>query len=144
MAGDLKSLIRYHKWRLDEKRRALADLHSLTDRLAEQLVALEAEVKAEHDAARQSPETAVTLAAYINQANFRKRTLTESIAQVKRQIEVATDEMQEVFQEVKRYELAQDERTRREKEKIRRRETTMLDEIAATGFHRRQREDAEV
>ncbi|HYD31805.1 MAG TPA: flagellar export protein FliJ [Azospirillaceae bacterium] len=140
MAGDLKALIRYHKWRLDEKRRALADLHSLAERLREQLAALEAEIKAEQDAARQSTEAALTFANYIAQANFRKKTLASSIAQVDRQIDVATDEMSEVFQEVKRYEIAQEERNRREKEKIRQRETAMFDEVAASGFQRRQRE----
>lgn len=140
MAGDLKALIRYHKWRLDEKRRALAELHSLADKLREQLAALEDEIKAEQETARQSTEAALTFANYITQANFRKKTLAESIAQVDRQIEVATDEMRDVFQEVKRYEIAQEERTRREKEKIRRREAAMFDEVAATGFQRRQKE----
>lgn len=140
MASDLKALIRYHKWRLDEKRRALAELHSLAEKLREQLAALEDEIKAEQEAARQSTEAALTFANYITQANFRKRTLRESIAQVDRQIEVATDEMRDVFQEVKRYEIAQEERTRRDKEKIRRREAAMFDEVAATGFQRRQRE----
>lgn len=138
--GDLKTLIRLHRWRLDEKRRALADLHALVECLREQAMVLEEDIKAEQETVRSAPEIAFSYANFAVAALNRRRTLAASIAQVEQQIVTATDEMHAVFQEVKRYELAQEERDRRTAERQRRRDTAMLDEVAATGFERRQRE----
>lgn len=138
--GDLKSLIRYHRWQLDEKRREVADLNAMLDRLHEQQAALEAEITAEQQAARSHGDVAFSYAGFAQQALRRRRTLAGAVAQVESQIARATDVLREMFQEVKRYELAQDERTRQEKAKQRHRENTMLDEVAAMGFQRRRQD----
>ena len=141
--NELKTLIRLHKWKLDEKRRALAELEALAERLAEEKRRLEDEVLAEQAAARASEDAGFAYAAYAKVVIERRRRLEESIAQVARQIETAREEMADAFQEVKRYELAQEGRDRRDRERLRRREGAMLDEVAVTGFMRRRREAAE-
>ncbi|WP_207476539.1 flagellar FliJ family protein [Arenibaculum pallidiluteum] len=140
--SELKTLIRLHKWKLDEKQRALAELEALAERLSGEKQRLEDEVLAEQAAARESAEVGYGYAAYAKVAIERRRRLEESIEQVARQIEAARDEMADAFQELKRYELAQEGRDRRERERLRRREGAMLDEVAVTGFARRRRETA--
>ncbi len=141
--SELQTLVRLHKWKVDEKRRALGELQALADRLAEEKRRLEDEVLAEQAAAKASGEVVFGYGAYAKTVIERRKRLEQSISQVERQIEAATDEMAEAFQELKRYELAQESRDKREREKLRKRENAMLDEVAVTGFARRRREAAE-
>ncbi|KAA0685431.1 flagellar export protein FliJ [Azospirillum brasilense] len=142
--SSLKTIIRLQKWKLDEKRRALAELQNLADRLQAEIDRLKEEIAAERDTARGNVEYAFTYSNYIQAAMERGKRLTQSMGQVEAQIAVATDEMAEAFQELKRYELAEEERLKREKEKLKRKEANMLDETALVGFRRRQREESEL
>lgn len=140
--SSLKTVIRLHKWQLDEKRRALADLQNLRDRLLAELQRLQQEMLHEQAVARADPLAAYGYAAFAKAALERGRRLQDSIAQVDRQIAAATEEMAEAFQELKRFELAEEERMKREREKIRRKEDAMLDETALVGFRRRQEQES--
>ena len=139
--SSLKTIIRLQKWKLDEKRRALSELQSLADRLMAEIERLKEEIASEQNAARTNPEYAFTYSNYIRAAMERGERLTQSMGQVEAQISVATDEMAEAFQELKRYELAEEERLKREKDKLKRKEANMLDETALVGFRRRQQEE---
>ncbi|MDR3515626.1 MAG: flagellar FliJ family protein [Azospirillaceae bacterium] len=136
--SELHTLIRVNKFKLDEKRRALAELQALADRLAQEAQRLEAEIIAEKQIARSNTEFAVSYPAYARMAITRGKRLQDSVLQVKKQIEAATEEIAEAFQELKRYELAQEARDRREQERLRRIENTMFDEVALSGFTRRR------
>ena len=138
MSSGLHTLIRLHKWRLDEKRRALAELQALADKLAQDTARLEREITAEQEIARTSPEAAFGYGNFAKQAIERRRRLAQSVAQVEQQIAEATEEMAEAFQELKRYELAQEGRDRRDEAKRKVRENAALDEIALSGFMRRR------
>jgi flagellar export protein FliJ len=138
MSSGLHTLIRLHKWRLDEKRRALAELQALADKLAQDTARLEREILAEQEIARSSPEASFGYGSFAKQAIERRKRLAQSVAQVEHQIAEATEEMAEAFQELKRYELAQEGRDRREDAKRKTRENAALDEVALSGFTRRR------
>jgi flagellar protein FliJ len=138
VSSGLHTLIRLHKWRLDEKRRALAELQALADKLAQDGARLEREITAEQEIARTSPEAAFGYGNFAKQAIERRRRLAQSVAQVEQQIAQATEEMAEAFQELKRYELAQEGRDRRDEAKRKTRENAALDEVALSGFMRRR------
>ena len=138
MSSGLHTLIRLHKWRLDEKRRALAELQALADKLAQDTARLEREITAEQEIARTSPEASFGYGNFAKQAIERRRRLAQSVAQVEQQIAQATEEMAEAFQELKRYELAQEGRDRRDEAKRKTRENAALDEVALSGFMRRR------
>ncbi len=138
MSSGLHTLIRLHKWRLDEKRRALAELQALADKLAQDTARLEREIIAEQEIARTSPEASFGYGNFAKQAIERRRRLAQSVAQVEHQIAEATEEMAEAFQELKRYELAQEGRDRRDEAKRKVRENAALDEMALSGFMRRR------
>lgn len=136
--SELHALIRLGRWKLDEKRRALAEMHALADGLREDRARLEDEIRSEQEVAGASQEVGFSYAGFAGRAIDRRRRLDESIRQVEERIEEATEEVAEAFQELKRYELAQEGRDRRENERRRRKEGEALDEVALTGFVRRR------
>lgn len=140
--SSLATVIRLHKWQLDEKRRALAELQNLADRLHGEAQRLEEEIRREQALATADFEASFAYAGYAKRAMDRRQRIAESIRQVEVQIAAATEAMAEAFQELKRFELAEEERQKREKEKQRRKENAMLDETAVIGHRRRQQEES--
>ncbi len=137
----LKTIIRLQKLQLDEKRRVLAELHTLADRLRNEIEKVKQEIAHEQETVRDDFSVSFTYSNFAQAALERGRKLGESLGQVEAQINIATDEMAEAFQELKRYELAEEERQKRERDKQKRKEAAMLDETALVGFRRRQSEE---
>lgn len=140
MSG-LKTVIRLNKWQLDEKRRALTELHNLREQLLEQIRRLEAEIEREREVARNDVVAARTFAGYLKAARERRSRLDQSVAEVDRRIAEAEEEVAEAYRELKKFELAEEERVRRENLKLRRKEDALLDETAGIGFRRRKEEE---
>ena len=134
----LGSLVRVHSWALNEKRQKLAGLEELADKMHEDLEQLEAELNSEQRAATGSIEGTIAFPAFVAAALERRKKLRESIADLGLAIDAARAEVREAFQEVKKYELAQDNHERREREKAARREQRELDELGAD-MHRRKK-----
>lgn len=128
----LTSLVRVHSWALAEKRRKLAGLETLAQRLADDLARLEAELRSEQAAASGSIEGTVAFPTFVAAALERRKRLRESIADVERAIEAARAEVTEAFQEVKKFELAQAAQEARDAEERARREQAILDELGLT------------
>ena len=139
MAKNLKGLIRLHQWMVDERRRKLGDLLKMLAELEDQSRRLEAEVVDEQKAALNAPETAGFL--YGNYARHvieRRERLTKSIASMEAQIASAREELNEAYRELKKFQVAQDVRDRREALEAARRDQNTLDEIGLA-MHRRRR-----
>ncbi len=134
----LGSLVRVHSWALNEKRQKLAGLEDLAGKMHEDLEQLEAELNNEQRAAAGSIEGTIAFPAFVAAALERRRKLRESIANLGLAIDAARAEVREAFQEVKKYELAQDNHERRERDKVARRERRELDELGAN-MHRRKK-----
>lgn len=143
MAADLRALIRLHRWRVDEKQRLLSQLRDEEERLRGQKTALEQELLHEQAAARANPGIAVTYGAYARNIIVRREKLDHAIADAAARVAAVTEALADTFQELKRYELAQEERIRRQNEELRKAQNAMLDEVALVGFQRRQKEDSE-
>ena len=133
----LESLIRLHRWQLDERRRQLADLDQLLHKLRQEEVRLEAEAKAEQEAASASSEAALGYAGYARQLVERRRKLPQSIAEVEQQLVLAREALAEAFQEVKRYEITLSNRQRQQRQKLERRQQAALDDLAIEGYRRK-------
>ena len=141
--NDLRPLIRYHKWRLDEKQRALAELRNHEDRILADTAQLEETIKAEQRAAGANYEVAFGYGNFARAAIGRREQFARALAEVRQHIAVASDELAEVFREVKTYELAQEERDKRQAEERRHKENIDLDETAQIGHRRRQENERE-
>jgi len=133
----VKGLIRLHRWQLDEKRRNLADLERMKEEFERQVERLEAEIAAEQKVAS-DVEARFAYGAYAQTAVRRRATLQRSIADLNSQILAAREEVAAAFQEVKKYELLQEQRDRRIREWTARREQSIQDEVAIQGYRRRQ------
>jgi chromosome segregation ATPase len=134
----LPTLIRLHRWRLDEKRKQLAALERLAAKLREQRRRLEEELRAEQDVARSLTGAEFTYAAYAKAVVQRRETLPRSIAEAEGQIERVMAEVTEAFRELKRYEVAQANRERAAEEEAARREQAVLDDVGANVYRRRE------
>jgi flagellar export protein FliJ len=137
MSGGLDSLIRLHKWQLDEKRRALADLESLAGRLGGEIAKLDGELARESAVAAEQEEPMIGFAAYLEATRNRRERLTASLDQVRTQIAAATEDIRSAFQELKKYELAAAGRVGRAMAREKRRETAYLDEVGVDAHRRR-------
>jgi flagellar export protein FliJ len=133
----VKGLIRLHRWQLDEKRRNLADLERMKEEFERQVERLEAEIAAEQKVAS-DVEARFAYGAYAQTTVRRRATLQRSIADLNSQILAAREEVAAAFQEVKKYELLQEQRDRRIREWTTRREQSIQDEVAIQGYRRRQ------
>lgn len=136
MSG-LDSLIRLHRWKLEEKRRALADLESLMDDLLTRASDLEVEILDEQKAASDSEEAGFAYAAYATQAIHRRGVLAQSAAELEEKIEAARDDVKEAFQEAKKFEIARKRKLERERIVTARRERIVEDDLALDMFRRK-------
>ena len=141
--SSLHSVIRVHRWQLDEKRRALADLESLAERLSLELRRLDEEVDRERAVVGHGAASGTDFANYMKAVQMRREHLTESREQVERQIAAASKEIAESYRDLKKYEIAQSDRDRNAQLRRNRRETAILDEIAVTGHNRRTAGESE-
>jgi len=132
----LNSLVRVHSWALDEKRQKLAELDRLADKLRDDLVALEQEMSREQTAASGSIEGSIAFPAFVAAALERRKRLRQSIANIELACEAAREEVNQAFQEMKKFELARDNQTAQDQEESARREQTAMDEMGVD-MHRR-------
>lgn len=133
----LAALIRLHSWRLDEKRRELADLHRLEDQFLEDARRLEAEVAAEQEFAKSSDTGSFSYGGFAVGVIERRKRIAASVAEVRRQIEDKRAEVADAFRELKRYEITQADRLKRMRAEADRRTQANLDEISLIQHERR-------
>jgi flagellar protein FliJ len=133
----LRSLIRLHRWQLDERRRDLATLEDLAAKLREEHQKLDAEDERERAVASASPEAAYGYAGYARSLIDRRRKLERTQAEVAEQIARAREALAEAYQEMKRYEIAAASRQRQLEEREAKRQQQTLDELGVEGFRRK-------
>ncbi|MDH5750465.1 MAG: flagellar FliJ family protein, partial [Rhodospirillales bacterium] len=130
MARDLHSLIRLHEWRVEEHRRKLGDLLRFLHDLENRAKLLEAEIVHEQNVAQSSPEEAGRgYGQYAEAAIDRRHRLAESIAQSQDEVVAAREELNKAYRELRKFELAQASRDKREALEELRREQAVLDEV---------------
>lgn len=134
--SSLESLIRLHRWRLDEQQRNVAALEDLRAQLQAEFDRLDAEQAAEQEVAGKSPEASYGYDSYVVSLLDRRRRLGHSLADAERQIAKAREALAEIFQEVKRYEIAAARRLLNERILLEHQEQRDMDEIAID-VHRR-------
>jgi flagellar FliJ protein len=138
----LDSLIRLHRWQLDERRRDLATLEDLAAKLVEERARLDAEDVREQAVAAASPEAAFGYAAYAGGLIDRRRKLERSRVETAERIVEAREALAQAFQEVKRYEIAAATRLRQLQQQEARRQQQVLDDLGTEGFRRKSAGDS--
>lgn len=138
MSGALGSMIRLHRWMLDEKRRNLADLQVFAEKLREDLGQLDSEMEAQKAAAEVGNEAGLAYSSYVSAALERRKKVEGTITNLEVEIEAAREDVAESFRELKRYEAAQEGQRAKAKADRNRRERINQDELAV-GLYRRSR-----
>jgi len=139
MAKGLKSLVRVHEWDVDEKRRALGRLLNHVHELENNGRDLELEIVNEQAvAASASEEVGFAYGPYADAAINRREDIARNIAEVEVEIDSARIVLGDAYRELKTYEIAQEERQKKEDAELDRKEQADLDEIGIRGYVRQR------
>jgi flagellar export protein FliJ len=143
MSGKLATLIRLHRWRLDEERRSLAAAMRELDLRESMARELEAEIASEQESACTGPAAAgIDYGAYARQAVQRRASCREAIATAEAEVSRRREQVKSLYRELHTFELAEESRCRRAAAEASRRERLALDEIALLTRSRASREVA--
>lgn len=138
MASELATLIRLAKLQLDEKRKVLATIIAEEDRVKAEKAALLQKLEDEKQQSAEDFEAELSRGSFIK-ASLKKRDICDrNLAQLAMLIETAQAEVQTAFEEMKRYEIAEEARERREEKEAKKRETKVMDEVGGDR-HRRDK-----
>lgn len=132
-----ESLIRLHRFHVDEKRRKLAELELMLQEFRARERELEAQVQSEQKKAGISDVAHFAYPMFAKSVIRRRQNILTSIEDIDKQIEAAKEELSDAFRELKKYEIIEDNRKRKHRKDIMRVEQMELDEVAAS-IHRRQ------
>ena len=130
MSSSLEQLIQISKFKIDEKRRKVITLRDFAERIQNNLILLEAEIDQEM-AIQDHGTPPVFKQTYIRAAQEQRTNLLTSLQKVEAEIEGLNEQLQELFSEMKRYELTHQKRQKTRKDTITRKQNQAMDEIAA-------------
>ncbi|MFM7631055.1 MAG: hypothetical protein ACKO43_04505 [Alphaproteobacteria bacterium] len=130
MNSSLEQLIQISKFKIDEKRRKVTTLRDFAERIQNNLIQLEEEM--DQEMAIQGHGTPpVFKQTYIRAAQERRTNLLSSLQKVEAEIAGLNEQLQELFSEMKRYELTHKKRQKVRQDAIVRKQNQAMDEIAA-------------
>lgn len=133
----LPGLIQLNQWKVDEQRRKVTELEILSERLAEEVKQLQADIEREGRNSGDSVESSQAFSAFLAGSMTQREKLRGSIADLQLQISAAKDDLADAYRELKSYEVAQASRDARERRKQELRERVKMDEIGMS-MHRRK------
>jgi flagellar biosynthesis chaperone FliJ len=133
----LATLIKLQKTFVDEQRTHLAQLQEQLDRIDGKIAGVEI-AKAREQAAAQDGEARATYGAFARSMVMQARTLEKQRQIASQAVKIAQDKLAQLFEEQKRYEIAEAQRLEAEARAERRRETIELDEIGGIGHERKK------
>lgn len=138
MPGGLKILIQLSEWDVDEKRRALGELLGLCQALEDQAAELEHELAREQAAAAGDAQALLHYGTYAQSVIERRARIAESIRRMEGEIFEAREILAEAHRELKKYEIGEQMRVKREAAELARREQIVMDEIGLQSHRRKQ------
>lgn len=137
-----ESLIRLHRFQVDERRRQVAELETMLEEFRRREHDLGQQVQAEQEKAGISDIAHYAYPMFAKSMRDRRENILQSISEVSLQLESAKDDLASAYRELKKYELIEESRKRRVRGKLARIEQQELDEVALA-IHRRTSHEAE-
>lgn len=141
--ADLDPLIRLRKHAVDEKQRVVAQLYREAENLEKQKKVVENQMAEEKRLAEEMnrPEAIAFYTRYAEGARKKIAALQASIKKMEGRIEAAQEEMRVAFAEMKKIQITQDRREKREEKARQKKEDELLDEVALDQYRRKVLED---
>ena len=137
--SSLDTLIKLHRWQLDEQRRKVTEFDNLAEKLRAELQRLDGEEQVEQQIAGGSHEANYAYSGYAKSLIDRRAKLAQSIAETEQQIVEARAALADAYAEVKRYEIAAANRLLAKHRGLQRLHQQELDEVALAGYRRREK-----
>lgn len=132
------TLIRLAKLEVDNRRRVLADLLDQDAAFDRAIDNLDAEVEAQRQKVRETPEYGAGFAAYSKHAANRREALEERKAALAVDIDAARDRLAEAFEDQKKYEITAEKQDEAEAAELSKREQLALDELGLQSHARKE------
>ena len=131
-----ETLIRLHRFQVDEKRQKVADIESMIADFERMQVELQQQILAEQERTGISDVTHFAYPTFAKAALNRRDNLLQSIEELKVQLDEAKEDLQEAYAELKKFELIheKDEDRRRSEELMRGQKE--LDDVGISMYRR--------
>ena len=138
MSKDLSTLIRLHKYRVDEKRRSLGELLGIIAKLEEKSENLEAEIILEQQMASSAPESiGMFYGAYAKEVVNKRKEILDEIFDCEKKIAEKQEELRTEYKDLKIFEITQEAREKVVASELTKTEQITLDEMGQESYRRR-------
>lgn len=124
------SLLRLKRFRVDELKRRLATLDEMKTDLEKKLSDLEDSVVRERQRANDSDIGRLAFPSFLQSIEVRRKNIRNTMTNLEKERSAQQEELASAFQDLKSFELAEEERLRRSAEAESRSAQSRLDEIA--------------
>lgn len=137
----LTTLIRLSKRALDALRKKQVALENQKMQLQEAIKRLAAELATEQKLAEKSPEMGSFYGGFSKRIQMRQNEIRQEISRIDAQLVALSEEIMIAFSDLKKYEIALDNKKAKIKAEETRKETIAMDEVAVTRFIRQQEDE---
>jgi flagellar FliJ protein len=124
------SLLRLKRFRVDELKRRIATLDEMKSDLDKKLTDLEDSVVRERQRASDSDIGRLAFPSFLQSIEVRRKNIRTTMSDLERERAAQQDDLAAAFQDLKSFELAEEERLRRASEAEARAQQSRMDEIA--------------
>ena len=134
----LLTLIKLHRRQLDQLRRQQAEKETQKEQLHDVLTRMIEELEHERQLAYENVEMSQFFGGYAKRIKERQEIVMKEIMKLDKEIRELALEITEKFSELKKFEIARDNRLKRMKDEAERKERIMMDDIAIQGHSRKE------
>lgn len=135
----LATLIKLQKTRVDEQRLLLAKMQEHLATINDAILELKKQQIEQQNLLHKDPSMGLTYGEYLKKAFKKAEDLEKKRKTAEYAVHLALEKLAEVFEEQKRYEIAEKNRQEEEEREELHRETQTLDEVGSVGFIRNKR-----
>lgn len=134
----LDSLIKNHQWQLEEKKNVLVGLRDFSSELHEQIQALDDEMKVESRLGYYSNTAYFGGGNYVRRIMDRREQILRTLAEVKKQIEDAEQDVNDAYKNLEKYRLTQKNHMHKHNLMLQKIEEKQIDEMTSQRYHLHQ------
>ncbi len=124
------SLIRLHRFQVDERRRQVTDLEGMLEEFHRRENDLDQKVRLEQDKAGITDIGHFAYPMFAKSMLQRRENILQSIDEIDKQLDVAKDDLAESYRDLKKFELVEENRKRRAKKEAVRLDQKEMDEVS--------------
>ena len=125
-----ESLIRLHRFQVDERRRQVTDLEGMLEEFHRRENDLDRQVQHEQDKAGITDIGHFAYPMFAKSMLQRRENILQSIGEISKQLEVAKDVLADSYRDLKKFELVEENRQRRAKKEAVRLDQKEMDEVS--------------